>query len=326
MIHLKKIISDTPKRDAFFVCSDFNTFRERIVNYLQDLHEQVHECMNVINSINVEQISGKDGQNGKDGIGISNVILNSDNSFTFFMTDGTVIVTDPVNIEGGGGSGADGEDGVGILSIQVIKSSTESSGLNTIRVNLTNNTHYDFDIYNGEKGDKGQDGKDGKDGQNGTDGKSAYQLAVEQGYSGTLQEWLLSLKGEPGQNGQDGADGQDGTDGTDGADGQNGITPHIDSTTGNWFIGNQDTGVKAQGSNGQNGTNGITPHIDSVTGNWFIGDTNTNIPAQGPAGSDASVTSANIITALGYTPVKCELVNSLPASPESGTLYLIAES
>lgn len=63
-MHLKKIISDKPKRDAFFVCQDFDTFRERIVNYLQDLHEQVFECVNVINSIDLEQISGKGGNDG----------------------------------------------------------------------------------------------------------------------------------------------------------------------------------------------------------------------------------------------------------------------
>lgn len=29
-------------------------------------------------------------------------------------------------------------------------------------------------------------------------GKSAYQIAVDNGFSGTEQEWLLSLKGEDG--------------------------------------------------------------------------------------------------------------------------------
>jgi len=38
---------------------------------------------------------------------------------------------------------------------------------------------------------------------------------------------------------------------TPGPKGDDGITPHIDSTTGNWFIGNTDTGVKAQGVDGK---------------------------------------------------------------------------
>lgn len=35
----------------------------------------------------------------------------------------------------------------------------------------------------------------------GLDGKSAYELAVDSGYRGTLNEWLLSLHGEPGEDG-----------------------------------------------------------------------------------------------------------------------------
>jgi len=44
-------------------------------------------------------------------------------------------------------------------------------------------------------------------------GASAYELAVENGYSGTLEEWILSLKGENGKDGQNGSDGTDGQDG-----------------------------------------------------------------------------------------------------------------
>lgn len=65
-----------------------------------------------------------------------------------------------------------------------------------------------------------------------------------------------------------------------GTDGEDGISPHIDETTGNWFIGETDTGVKATGSDG------TTPHIDETTGNWFIGDTDTGIKALGQDGQD----------------------------------------
>lgn len=34
---------------------------------------------------------------------------------------------------------------------------------------------------------------------------------------------------------------------------EDGITPHIDSETGNWFIGEEDTGVHAQGPKGDPG-------------------------------------------------------------------------
>ena len=44
----------------------------------------------------------------------------------------------------------------------------------------------------------GKDGKDGEDGEDGEDGKNAYQIAVDNGYSGSVTEWLAELKGEPG--------------------------------------------------------------------------------------------------------------------------------
>ena len=40
----------------------------------------------------------------------------------------------------------------------------------------------------------------------GTDGKSAYEVAVENGFKGTVTEWLKSLKGTNGKNGTDGKD------------------------------------------------------------------------------------------------------------------------
>ena len=64
---------------------------------------------------------------------------------------------------------------------------------------------------NGTKGDKGDRGEpglagvDGTDGINGTDGadgapgKSAYQVAVSHGFSGTELQWLASLRGTDGK-------------------------------------------------------------------------------------------------------------------------------
>ena len=77
----------------------------------------------------------------------------------------------------------------------------------------------------------------------------AYQLAVQNGYKGTIDEWLQSFKGKDG------------------------ITPHI-SSNGNWWIENTDTGVQAKGKDG------ITPHIGS-NGNWWIENTDTGVHAQG---------------------------------------------
>ena len=79
-------------------------------------------------------------------------------------------------------------------------------------------------------------------------GKSAYEIAVDNGFIGTETEWLESLKGS------DGAKGDKGDDGT---------TPHIDSITKNWFIGDVDTGVLAQGADGKDGKDGKS--ISTIT-------------------------------------------------------------
>jgi hypothetical protein len=48
------------------------------------------------------------------------------------------------------------------------------------------------------RGKAGKDGIDGTNGTNGIDGLSAYQLARQQGYGGTLTAWLASLVGAAG--------------------------------------------------------------------------------------------------------------------------------
>ena len=65
----------------------------------------------------------------------------------------------------------------------------------------------------GEKGDTGatgltgQNGANGRDGINGTNGLSAYQIAVSNGFIGTEQQWVVSLKGATGATGASGANG-----------------------------------------------------------------------------------------------------------------------
>ena len=76
-------------------------------------------------------------------------------------------------------------------------------------------------------------------GTNGKDGRSAYEIAIENGFVGTAAEWLESLKGRDGLPGKDGADGLPGKDGTngkdglpgkdgrDGRDGKDGVSPDL---------------------------------------------------------------------------------------------------
>lgn len=59
-------------------------------------------------------------------------------------------------------------------------------------------------------------------GQKGADGKSAYEIAKENGYTGTKEEWLLSLKGDRGPQGPTGQQGEKGQDGQKGERGEPG--------------------------------------------------------------------------------------------------------
>lgn len=56
----------------------------------------------------------------------------------------------------------------------------------------------------------GGSGGGGGEGVPGPAGKSTYQLAQQQGYSGTLDEWLADQKGAPGEDGAPGNPGNDG--------------------------------------------------------------------------------------------------------------------
>ena len=71
----------------------------------------------------------------------------------------------------------------------------------------------------GADGKDGAPGADGRDGQDGADGKSAYQIWLDAGNSGTELDFLASLKGKKGDTGEQGAPGADGKNGTDGKDG-----------------------------------------------------------------------------------------------------------
>ena len=71
----------------------------------------------------------------------------------------------------------------------------------------------------------------------GADGASAYEIAVENGYTGTEAEWLSSLKGEKGDAGEQGIQGIQGEKGDTGAAGKDGIN----------------------GKDGKNGADGYSP-------------------------------------------------------------------
>ena len=150
----------------------------------------------------------------------------------------------------------------------------------------------------GETGAPGMDGLNGDNGINGedgTDGASAYEIALNNGFVGTEQDWLASLQGSDGQDGQDGDAGAPGVDGLNGMDGMNGLSAY-EIALNNGFVGTeQDWLASLQGSDGSDGSDGYAG-IDGesayqiAVNNGFVGteaqwlaSLAASIPSAGPA-------------------------------------------
>ena len=89
-----------------------------------------------------------------------------------------------------------------------------------------------------------QNGSNGTNGKDGENGLSAYELAVQNGFTGTLTEWLNSLKGA------DGKDGINGKDGANGKDGENGLSAY-EIALKNGFVGTESEWLDSlKGENG----------------------------------------------------------------------------
>lgn len=163
----------------------------------------------------------------------------------------------------------------------------------------------DSGVPAGSGGRGGQVGPQGPPGAPGADGKSAYEIAVSNGFIGSESQWLESLKGKDGVDGAPGKDGAKGADGTNGADGSNGldglsayeiaITEGFEGTEAEWLL-------SLKGEKGE-------PGVDGVDG------------AQGPAGVDGApgakgdpgASFYEQLVAAGYTGTEEEFTAALLA-------------
>lgn len=162
--------------------------------------------------------------------------------------DGSSAVT--IDIPVSGGNAEDGFSPIATVeqtATGAVVSITDKTGTTT--ATITNGK-------DGKDGADGQPGKDGEDGKDGTAGKSAYEYAQEAGFVGTEEEFAQKLASE-GSGGN--VDESTVTKIVDEyleknppAAGNDGLTPHI-GDNGNWFLGETDSGVKAQGKDGQRG-------------------------------------------------------------------------
>lgn len=126
----------------------------------------------------------------------------------------------------------------------------------------------------------------------GKDGKSAYEVAVKNGYEGTETEWLESLKGEQGEKGDKGEKGADGT--MTFAD----LTPEQKASL------KGDKGDKGDsGTNGTDGTDGV-----SATHAWN-GTVLTVTSASGTSSADlkGEKGESGVYVGSGDMPVGCNV-------------------
>ena len=116
---------------------------------------------------------------------------------------------------------------------------------------------------------------------NGAPGKSAYEIALEQGFKGTEKEWLASLVGPQGPEGKAGAQGPAGETGPQGPKGDTG-----------------EPGPEGpQGPAGETGPQGPKGDTGDTGPQGPKGDTGETGP-QGPKGDTGDTGPA------GYTPVR----------------------
>lgn len=108
------------------------------------------------------------------------------------------------------------------------------------------------------------------------DAKSAYVIALEHGFIGSVDEWLASLKGAKGEKGQNGKDGTNGTNGIDGVDGKDGI-------------GITNTEINISGELILTYSNGTSANLGKVVG------------TDGKDGADLSNEVEDIKAYIGYT-------------------------
>lgn len=180
----------------------------------------------------VDYFDGTNGSDGKDGV---TPTIGSDGNWYIGSTD----TGKPSRGEKGdtGATGAKGEKGdTGAQGAKGDKGDTGAAGK---------------DGAQGAKGDKGDAGTPGAKGE---DGKSAYQIWLDAGNTGSEAAFLASLKGDAGTKGDTGAAGAPGADGhspvvTAVKSGKT-TTISVDGTA----IATVNDG--ADGANGKDGTNG----------------------------------------------------------------------
>lgn len=200
------------------------------------------------------------------------------------------------------------------------KAAAGGSSISADMVTFSDGDTFQQKYNSGElRGPAGPTGPAGKTGANGKDGAPGY----------TPVKGIDYFDGAPGAAGKDGIPGKDGADGytpvkgvdyfdgVDGKDGQNGITPHIGDNK-NWFIGDTDTGVRAEGKDGTGGSGG-SPNVysteETVVGTWIDGKPHYRLTCVGTA-------TGSVVTLADLRSIPIDTLTKLSGAIVSGTMVL----
>ena len=221
---------------------------------------------------------------GKDGVGIAKTEINAEGKLVITYTDNKVVTLDKVV----------GSDGIGIKSVEL----TDDYML---KLTFTDNGTQSLGPIRGEKGADGKDGVGIKEVSVGNDG---YLYVTYTNSDEALK--IAYIKGDKGDKGDDGTDGK---------------TPYVKD--GNWWIGETDTGIKAEGVDGAEGSNGkdgkdgvsvVNSYVDDNLHLWIVLSDGTKIDAGyvGVTTDSGSTTTKYTVVFKNYdgTVLKTEEVES----------------
>ena len=219
----------------------------------------------------------KNGENGKDGIGIEKIEKISSeglvDTYEITYTTGTKVTFTVTN----GADGEKGEDGA-TPKLRIVDDYWEVSydnGENWISLGVAATGP------KGDKGDPGEQGPQGEPGKDGEDGKDGVGIAkiekisseglvdtYEITYTDGTKTIFTITNGANGTDGKDGVDGDDGKDGADGKPGQDGEDGKdgVDGEDGKDGVGISSAEVNADGELVLYFTNGTSLNLGKVVG------------------------------------------------------------
>ena len=253
--------------------------------------------------INAGKLKGEQGIQGEKGETGTSIEFNWDRTrlgIRYSNSGEDFVYTDIKGEQGDQGpQGPKGDEGVGIADV------TEASTVGrtvTYHIKLTNGTTKAFTVTNGAPG------------------LNAYEVAKNNGFGGTVSDWLASLKGPKGDTGAgvqgpkgdpgytpikgvDYFDGEDGEDGKNGENGKDGSQIHLGAND-----PSNDTGA-----NGDYYINATTGYLFKKSSDRWA---NTNICMKGTTGAQGPQGQEGTPFLAGYT-------GQVNATPTTGKITFI---